>query len=168
MHIRTARDLLTLIAVTAVLVACGSGRSPDTASVTQPLALPADTNALPGSGASLAGASGSVATTPIPAATDDIWKALDKQSYELQKAVDVGAWKDAQARADAIRDLTAALPAHASKLSADEQTRLQQKVTLVATYVGKLDAAAGSGDAAGAKDNYKKVNDTLGGITRFP
>ncbi|HEY2345687.1 MAG TPA: hypothetical protein VGH80_07375 [Xanthomonadaceae bacterium] len=174
MHIRSARHFLVPIAFTVVLAACGSGKAPDTATVTQPLALPPDSNAAPASASASASssspvaASASVATTPIPTATDDIWKALDKQSYGLQKAIDGGAWKDARARADAVRDLAAALPAHASKLPADQQAALQQNVTLIATYVDKLDAAAGSGDAAAAKDNYKKVNEALGGITRFP
>ncbi len=168
MHIRTAAHLLIAIALTAILAACGSGKPPDTSSVTQFLALPADKHAEQASGASPPAGSASVAGTPIPATTDEIWMALDKQSYALQKAVDGGAWKDAQTKADAIGDLIAALPAHASKLSADEQTRLQQKIALVANYLQKLKVAAGSGDAAAVKDNYKKLNDTLGGITRFP
>ncbi|MBS0193493.1 MAG: hypothetical protein JSR34_04540 [Proteobacteria bacterium] len=168
---------LLTASVLCLLVAC-SGKAPDTSTVSQALSLP------PESGAAVATDAGSTATpeaappgaasapaassTPIPAATDDIWKALDKQGYALQKAVDGNAWKDAQAAADAIRDLCAALPAHASKLSSDQQNQLQQQVTLIATYAGKLDAAAQSGNAGDAKDNYKKLNDTLGGIVRFP
>jgi hypothetical protein len=161
--------VLPAILVAAALAAC-SAKAPDSSSVTQALALPgtASATASTASGVSLATASGSFATTPIPSATDDIWKALDKQNADLDSAISNGAWKKAQGDADAIRDLTAALPAHASKLPADAQTKLQQDVAFIATYSGKLDEAANSGDAAAAKKNYKKLNDVLGGITHFP
>ncbi|MBS0212598.1 MAG: hypothetical protein JSR26_05370 [Proteobacteria bacterium] len=167
-------------AVLCLFAAC-SGKAPDTSTVSQSLSLPPEAGAAstdasnPGAAndtAAASGAAGAVAapasSTPIPSATDDIWKALDKQGYALQKAVDGASWKDAQAAADAIRDLTAALPAHASNLSSGQQNQLQQQVTLIATYAGKLDAAAQAGNANDARDNYKRLNDTLGGIVRFP
>ena len=167
---------LAILAVATSLAACN--KAPDTSPVTQSLPLPPDTTSAPAAGATPAeGAPGAAAaaapaaaatTTAIPAATDDIWKALDRQGADLEKAVTGSAWKDVPGKADAIRDLVAALPAHASKLPADAQEKLEQQVILVATYAGKLDAAAGSGDAAGAKANYKKLNDVIGGITRFP
>jgi hypothetical protein len=173
MNHRNIQYVFAAIALMGLLVACSSSKAPGTTSV--PLSLPADASTAAVSDASTAAApdasqpaaSGSV-TTSIPAATDDIWKALDKQGADLEAAIQKGSLKDVQARADAIRDLTAALPAHASKLSADAQAKLQQDVTLVASYVEKLDAAGNAGDQAGTKANYKKLNDVLGGIARFP
>ncbi|MBS0456070.1 MAG: hypothetical protein JSS44_01895 [Proteobacteria bacterium] len=165
---------LAVVTLTGLLAACG-GKSIDTSTVSQSLPLPPENSAAaPSSDASVASSgvapapAATTASTPIPAATDEIWKALDKRSADLQKAIDAGAWKDVTGSADAIRDLTAALPGHASKLAADAQTELQQQVTLIGTYAGKLDDAAKAGDAAAAKANFKKLNDTLGGITRFP
>lgn len=173
MTAHSARCLPAALVLTCLLAACG--KAPDSSTVTKPLALPPDATAAPASnasppeaGAGAAAAPASAAATAIPTATDDIWKALDKQGAALEKAVDGGMWKDVPGRADAIRDLVAALPAHASKQPADAQAKLQQQVTLVATYAGKLDAAANAGDAAGAKSAYKKLNDVLGGLTRFP
>ncbi len=169
MKIRSIRPGLALVVATGLLAACN--KAPDTSTVTQTLPLPPETATAPVADAA-ASASGvaapATASTPIPVATDDIWKALDKQGADLEQAVDGGAWKDVPARADAIRDLTAALPGHASKLPAEAQQALQQQVALVATYAAKLDQAAGAGDAGAAKDAYKKLNATLGGITRFP
>lgn len=165
---------LAVAALTGLLAACG-GKSIDTSTVSQSLPLPPENAAVAPASDGSAASSGaaftpaaSTTTTPIPAATDEIWKALDKRSADLQKAIDGGAWKDVAGNADAIRDLTAALPGHASKLAADAQTELQQQVTLIGTYAGKLDDAAKASDAAAAKANFKKLNDTLGGITRFP
>lgn len=176
----TARRLPGILAVallTGVLAGCGS-KSIDTSTVSQSLPLPPENStAAPAAGDANGGAATSglppaapvaTASTAIPAATDDIWKALDKRSADLQKAIDGGAWKDVQSNADAIRDLTAALPSHASKLATDAQTELQQQVTLIGTYAGKLDDAAKAADGAAAKANFKKLNDTLGGVTRFP
>lgn len=175
MNQRTAASTITAFTACCLLVACS--KAPDTSLVTQALTLPpegsvasvADGGASAASGSASTAATGASApATNVPAATDDIWKALDRQTAALQKAVDGGAWKDVPASAAAIRDLTAALPAHASKLSADDQQMLQQQVTLVATYAGKLDEAATAGNAANVKSNFKRLNDTLGGITRFP
>jgi hypothetical protein len=167
MDYRALPRVLPAILVTAALAACTS-KAPDTSSVTHPLALPEPASASTASGVSPGAATANVATTPIPVATDDIWKALDKQNADLDSAISNNAWKKAQGDADAIRDLTGALPAHASKLSADAQTKLQQDVAFIASYAGKLDEAANAGDAGAAKKNYKKLNDVLGGITRFP
>ncbi len=165
------RRLAPAIVLASLLAACS--KAPDTSLVTQSLTLPPEGSvASVADGGAVAAAasssSGNTASTSVPAATDEVWKALDRQAAALQKAVDGGVWKDVPASADAIRDLTAALPAHAAKLSADDQQMLQQQVTLVATYVGKLDEAASAGNAAGVKANFKRLNDTLGGITRFP
>jgi len=168
-HRSTPLAFATLALLAASLAACGS-KAPDNASVSVPLPLPAES----GTTATTAAPDASTATAPaapataIPAATDEIWKALDRQGADLQSAIDNGAWKDVPAKADAIRDLTSALPAHASKLAPDAQAKLQQDVGFVAAYAAKLDAAANAGDAAGAKANFKKLNDVLGGITRFP
>ena len=91
-----------------------------------------------------------------------------KQSADLQAIVQNGALKDVQGKANAIRDLTQALPAHASSLSTDAQAKLQQDVTLVATLVEKLNAAGNAGNQVGAKASFVKLNNVLGGMTRFP
>ncbi|HTA64626.1 MAG TPA: hypothetical protein VK753_03900 [Xanthomonadaceae bacterium] len=161
---RTVSHALAAIAMTGLLAACSASKAPDSSIA---LSLPADQPAAAASGATQSGPSGEPAT-PIPAATDDIWKAIDKQSADLQKIVQNGTLKEVQHKADAIRDLVAALPAHATKLSADAQTKLQQDATLVATLVEHLDAAANAGDQAGAKTNYTKLNTALGAMTRFP
>ena len=173
---RSIPQTLVAVAIAGILAACGSSKAPDTSSVAVPLALPSDTTDTAAATTSAGSAApdssqpsqAAAPTTAIPAATDDIWKALDKHGADLDTAIQKGALKDVQASADAIRELTAALPAHASKLSADAQTKLQQDVGFIATYAGKLDEAASAGDQAAAKLNYKKLNDVLGGITRFP
>lgn len=170
MNASRLQPILLTACLCILLAACG--KAPDTSLVTQSLPLPPEGSVPAAAGAQAApataqGTAAPTAATPVPVATDDIWKALDRQSAALQKAVDGGAWKDVPASAAAIRDLTAALPAHASRLPADDQQLLQQQVTLVATYVGKLDAAASAGNAAGVKANFKRLNDTLGGISRF-
>jgi hypothetical protein len=164
---RTTQDVLIAITITAILAGCSASQTPDTSAVALPLSLPADKTASTASDASQPAQPGEP-PTPIPSATDDIWKALDRQSADLQTAIQNGVLKDVHGKASAIRDLTGALPAHASKLSPDAQTKLQQDVTLIATYVDKLDAAAAAGDQAAAKANYKKLNDVMGGITHFP
>jgi len=168
---RTIPHVFIATVVTGMLAACNTSKPPDASPI--PLALPADntstaTPATPSASGASQPMQSTAPPTSIPAATDDIWKALDKQSADLQSAIQNGALKDVHGSADAIRDLTAALPAHASRLSADAKTKLQQDVTLIATYVEKLDTAANAGDQAGAKANYEKLNDVLGGITRFP
>jgi hypothetical protein len=173
MIIRSIQQTLAAMAVTGMLAACGASKTPDSSSVAVPLALPSDATDTAAGPASVASdgpqqTQPTAPTTAIPAATDDIWRALDKQGAGLDAAIKKGALKDVPGKADAIRDLTAALPAHASKLSADAQTKLQQDVAFIAAYAGKLDAAANAGDQAAAKANYKKLNDVLGGITRFP
>jgi soluble cytochrome b562 len=168
MKIQPFPNSLLAIAVIGILTGCSASPAPDTSSVPVPLALPADNTAPTASEVAAHPTEPTAVSTPIPSATDDIWKALDKQSADLQIAIQNGGMKDVPGKANAIRDLTAALPAHASRLSADAQTKLQRDVTLIATYVDKLDAAANAGDQAGAKAQYKKLNDVLGGIARFP
>ena len=162
---RTIAHVFATIAVAGVFAGCSASKAPEPSSIALP--LPADTTASAPSDASRPTQSAGV-VTPIPAATGDVWKAIDKQSADLQAIVQNGALKDVQGKANAIRDLTQALPAHASRLSTDDQAKLQQQVTLVATYVEKLNTASSSGDQAGAKANFVKLNSVLGGMTRFP
>jgi hypothetical protein len=168
--VRTFPNLLVAIAVAGSLAACNAGKPPESSSVALPLPANSATADPAASGASTASspAESSGPSIPIPAATDDIWKAIDRQSADLDKIVQNGTMKDVHAKAFAIRDLTGALPAHASRLSADAQTQLQQDVELVATLAEHLDAAATAGDKAAVQLNYKKLNTALGGITRFP
>ena len=167
---RTVPCILVAIAVAGMLAGCGTNKAPEPASIALP--LPADNPASTASAATPADAAQpahpAVASTPIPAATSAIWMAIDKQSAALQEIVQNGTLKDVQGRANAIRDLTQALPAHASALSADAQAKLQQDVTLVAAFVEKLSAAGNAGDQAAAKSTFVKLNNVLGGMTRFP
>jgi hypothetical protein len=162
---RTIARVFATLVVAGLFAGCGASKAPEPTSIALP--LPADTTAAAPSDASRPTQSAGV-VTPIPAATGDVWKAIDKQSADLQAIVQNGALKDVQAKANAIRDLTQALPAHASGLSTDDQAKLQQQVTLVATYVEKLNTASSAGDQAGAKANFVKLNNVLGGMTRFP
>jgi len=162
---RSIARVFATIAVAGVFAGCSASKAPEPSTIALP--LPADTTASAPSDASRPAPSAGV-VTPIPAATGDLWKAIDKQSADLYTIVQNGALKDVQGKANAIRDLTQALPAHASGLSSDDQAKLQQQVTLVATYVEKLNAASSSGDGASAKANFVKLNSVLGGMTRFP
>ncbi len=169
MKSRTIPHVLVAIAAMVTLAGCSENKTPEPSSIALP--LPADNIASAAPEAVPADATRpalAVASTPIPAATGDLWRAIDKQSADLQAIVQNGALKDVQGKANAIRDLTQALPAHASSLSTDAQAKLQQEVTLVATLVDKLDAAGNAGNQVGAKANFVKLNNVLGGMTRFP
>jgi len=162
---RTIAHVFAAIAVAGAFAGCSANKAPEPSTIALP--LPADTTASAPSDPSRPAPSAGV-VTPIPATTGDLWKAIDKQSADLQAIVQNGALKDVQGKANAIRDLTQTLPARASALSTDDQAKLQQQVTLVATYVEKLNAASSAGDQAGAKATFVKLNSVLGGMTRFP
>ena len=166
MKSRTLPHLVAVLAVTALLSACGTGKTPDSAADSAPLL--AGKPVSPAASDASSREEAEAAPTPIPSTTDAIWKAIDKENADLQTIIQNGALKEVHHKAYAIRDLVAALPAHASKQPADAQTKLQQDVKFVATLAERLDAAGDSGDKAGAEANYKKLVAVLGGMTRSP
>jgi hypothetical protein len=164
MNARTLSHVVATLAITGLLAACGTGKTPDTATNSAPLLAGKPVS----SAASEASppAEAEAAPTPIPDTADAIWKAIDQQSADLKATITSGDLKQVHHKAFAIRDLVAALPTHASGLAADAQTKLQSDVKFVATLADRLDAAGDGNDKAGAQENYDKLVGVLRGIPR--
>jgi len=166
MKSRIVVHIVAALAVSCVLACCSSNKPPESPSV--PASPHADKPAAAVASEASQREESAEAPTPIPATAGDIWKAIDKQSADLQAIIQNGALKEVHHKAYAIRDLVAALPAHATGVSSDAQARLQQDVKFVATLAERLDAAGDAGDKADAEANYRKLVAVLGGMTRFP
>lgn len=157
-------QFIASLAVIGMLGACTASKTPDPASDAAALraAKPADS---PASNAPAA-AEEEAAPTAVPATADGVWQAIDQQSADLKTTIQSGVLKEVHHKAFAIRDLVAALPAHASMLPAESQAKLQGEVKFVSTLADRLDAAGDANDKAGAQDNYDKLVAVLNGITR--
>ena len=84
--------------------------------------------------------------------------------FELKATIRNGTLKDVHRKAFAIRDLVAALPAHASALPADARAKLHDDVKFVATLAARLDASGDANDKAATQANYDKMVGVLNGI----
>lgn len=116
MKSRSVVHRVAALAVTCILASCGSNKPPEASSV--PGSTRADKPAAAASEASQQEESVD-APTLIPSTAADIWKAIDQQSADLQAIIQNGALKEVHHKAYAIRDLVAALPAHATGLPSD-------------------------------------------------
>ena len=164
MNTRNLSQTLVALAITGLLSACSASKTPEAA--TNAASLVAATPVASAASDAAPAAEAEAAATPIPDTADAIWKSIDEQSSDLSKMIQSGSLGDVHHKAFAIRDLVAALPAHASGLPADAQSKLQSDVKFVATLATRLDAAGDGNDKAGAQDNYDKLVAVLKGIPR--
>ena len=106
----------------------------------------------------------SEAKISIPATADGIWKAVDQEMATLGQLISDKKLATLHEHAYAVRDLIAALPEHAAKLSSDNQAKLASDEKFVAALASRLDQSGDSGDQVGAQSNYEKLSGVLANI----
>lgn len=166
MKIMMIKNLGATLVFAGALAGCTASHTPDTASTST--APSTGTASTPAEHASAPNQASEVEpeAVQIPATADGIWNAIDQQMTELKATIQSGSLKEVHHKAFAIRDLVAALPAQSKALPAEEQTKLESQVKLVATLADRLDATGDANDKAGAQANYDKLVSVLNGITR--
>jgi hypothetical protein len=97
----------------------------------------------------------------IPESVDAIWSEIDKHQAELATVVASGDLAEAHHHAFAIRDLFAAVPAHAAAMSAEDKATMDKNIAFVATLAGRLDSTGDAGDRAGAQASYAQLAKVL-------
>ena len=93
----------------------------------------------------------------IPENVDAIWAEIDKHKAELATVVASGNLAESHHHAFAIRDLFAAVPAHAAAMSAEDKATMDKNIAFVATRAGRLDSAGDAGDRAGAQAGFAQL-----------
>ena len=101
------------------------------------------------------------APTAIPDNVDAIWSEIDKHQAQLATVVASGSLAETHHHAFAIRDLFAAVPAHAAAMSAEDKATMDKNIAFVATLAGRLDSAGDSGDRAAAQAGYAQLAKVL-------
>lgn len=101
------------------------------------------------------------APTAIPDNVDAIWSEIDKHQAELATVVATGNLAEVHHHAFAIRDLFAAVPAHAAAMSSEDKATMDKNIAFVATLAGRLDSAGDTGDRAGAQAGYAQLAKVL-------
>ena len=101
------------------------------------------------------------ATITIPDDVDAIWAQIDQHQAELATVVASGNLAETHHHAFAIRDLFAAVPAHAAAMSAEDKATMDKNIAFAATLAGRLDSAGDAGDRAGAQASYAQLAKVL-------
>jgi hypothetical protein len=97
----------------------------------------------------------------IPATSDAIWQAIDKEAEQLATLIQSGKLEDVHHRAFAIRDLVAALPAKSASLAPDKVAQVKANAKFVDTLAERLDAAGDAKDKAATESNFQKLKAVL-------
>ena len=103
----------------------------------------------------------------IPATAEGIWKAIDQEMATLDQLITNNKLATVHQHAYAVRDLVAALGAHAEKLSQTDQDKLAADNKFVAALASRLDQSGDSGDQAGARSNYEKLKGVVASIRQL-
>lgn len=163
---RTTALVLTLA---ASLVACKNDAASPSPPANQAEAAAAAEAAMPAPAAPTSDAAAPAeaeAAITIPDDVDAIWSQIDKHQAELATVVASGNLAETHHHAFAIRDLFAAVPAHAAAMSAEDKATMDKNVAFVATLAGRLDSAGDAGDRAGAQASYAQLAKVLEGTPR--
>lgn len=102
-----------------------------------------------------------VAPVQIPAASEAIWRSIDKETAILDTLIRTGKLEDLHHHAFAIRDLVAALPSRSGALPAEKIAQIKASSKYVATLAERLDASGDAKDKAGAASNLLKLKGVL-------
>ena len=103
----------------------------------------------------------------IPATAEGIWKAIDQEMATLDQVITSNKLATVHQHAYAVRDLVAALGAHAEKLSLTDKDKFATDSKFVAALASRLDQSGDSGDQAGARSNYDKLKVVVASIRQF-
>jgi hypothetical protein len=117
--------------------------------------------------AATAGAAGTAETpssTPVPATSAEIWRAIDTHVQELQAIVAKGGLSAVHLHAYAIRDLVRGLPTHSQGLSDAALGKVKEQIRFVDTLAGRLDQTGDANDKAGTEANLSKLEGVLKAI----
>ena len=150
---------LALVLATS-LVACSKDTATPSAPSNQAEAAAAADAVMPTQEAPSAAAAAPAevdAPMAIPENVDAIWSEIDKHKAELATVVATGSLAEVHHHAFAIRDLFAAVPAHAAAMSAQDKATMDKNVAFVATLAGRLDSAGDAGDRAGAQAGFAQL-----------
>ena len=159
--LRTSALVLTLA---ASLVACKNDAAVPSPPANQAEAAAAAEAAMPTPAAPVADAaapSEAEAPTAIPDSVDAIWSEIDKHQAELATVVASGNLAEAHHHAFAIRDLFAAVPAHAAAMSDEDKATMDKNIAFAATLAGRLDSAGDAGDRPGAQASFAQLAKVL-------
>lgn len=100
-------------------------------------------------------------STPIPATSAEIWRAIDSHVQELRAAVAKGTLTNVHVEAFAIRDLTRGLPTHSQGLPETALTKVKEQSKFVDTLAARLDQTGDANDKAGTESNLSKLEGVL-------
>lgn len=100
----------------------------------------------------------------IPMSEEGIWKAIDQEMATLDQLITGNKLATVHQHAYAVRDLAAALAAHAGNLLPAERETLAADNRFVAALAARLDQSGDSGDQAGARSNYDKLKGVIATI----
>ena len=97
----------------------------------------------------------------IPATSEAIWQAIDKETEQLAMLIQSGTLEEVHRHAFAIRDLVAALPARSASLGADKVAQVKSNTKFVDTLAERLDATGDAKDKTGTESNFQKLKAVL-------
>ena len=100
-------------------------------------------------------------STPIPATSAEIWRAIDSHVQELHAAVAKGKLTSVHLDAFAIRDLTRGLSTHSQGLPETALAKIKEQSKFVDTLAARLDQTGDANDKPGTESNLSKLEGVL-------
>jgi len=106
-------------------------------------------------------AAGAAESTPIPATSAEIWRAIDSHLQELHAAVAKGKLTTVHVDAFAVRDLTRGLSTHSQDLPETALAKVKEQSKFVDTLAARLDQTGDANDKASTESNLSKLEGVL-------